>query len=410
MTTHLENLDLLTLYKGMNAEHLGHFEPYERQRDVIEATKHAPVTWMSSCNGAGKTALGAMINIWHWTGEYPDDYQGRRMEECGEYWVLAPSALLLKNAIQTQLFLDGTFSEIKADLELDGLGWSNTDPTRGGKMPKRCIISIEKATHYTEKDAYVATMKVRHVSGGINTVKFYHYELGAKKLAGKHNVLFWHCDEVPPEDIFTELKARQGTNKIGIFGLITATPERFADQEMIRDAFSEEWIEKGNARVVVDIMDVPLRVMPTRQQKIDDCSPKNAPAKLHGLPMNGAMFFSLQPEMFTISHSDWIDKKRQGSWARINGMDFGFNDDTAIAQLWTDITSGTTVLVKSFKKPEMSPPEFATAARASGIEIDEPTAWPHDGMRRDGDMTTIRQGRDSKTTKAQFYKLSLIHI
>lgn len=384
-------------------EHIRHFEPYDRQKDVVEATGVCPVTWMSSCNGAGKTALGAAVNVYHWTGEYPDWYEGRRIEECGEYWVLGPSAITLKNAIQEQLFRAGTFEEIREDFQNKELGWTDTNKYRGGKMPKRSIISMDKAMHYTAKEAYVSSMKVRHKSGGVNTVKFYHYELGVKKLAGKHNVLFWHCDEVPPEPIFTELKARQGTNKLGILGLITATPERYADQEMIQEAFSDEWLEKGNGRIVVDIMDVPLRVMPTRQQKIDDCSPKNAPAKLHGLPTGGAVFFEVPPEKFTISNSEWINMRRDGSWTRINGLDFGFNDDTAVVELWTEVLSGVTVLVKSFSKAEMSPPEFATAARKGGVELTVPTAWPHDGARRDKDMSTTKIGRESKRTVAQFY-------
>lgn len=400
-------MNLLDLQIQSRGEHLAHFEPYDRQKDVIEATGVCPVTAMTSCNGAGKTALAAAIMSWHLTGNYPQwylDLGGRVIDECGEYWALAPSSTLLKNALQEQLFRSGTYEEIYTDYQDGSVGWHDTHRHRGGKLAKRFILSMEKAAHYTAKEAYVSTIKVQHVSGGVNTLKFYHYELGVKKLAGKHNVLFWLCDEIPPEPILTELKARQGTNKLGILGLIAATPERYADQETIAEIFSDSWIDKGNGRIVVDIMDVPLRVMPTRQQKIDDCSPKNAPAKLHGLPTGGAVFFELPPEKFTISHSEWLNMRRQCSWTRINGLDFGFNDATAVAQLWTDIVSGVTVMVKSFSKTEMSPPEFTMAARKGGIEVHNPTAWPHDGERRDKDMSTTKIGRESKKTVAQFYK------
>lgn len=397
---------LLQLAGLASKDHIEAFIPYGKQRDAVSASAHCPITWISSCNGAGKTALGAAVNVWHWTGKYPDWYDGIRFHEGGqEYWALAPSATLLKNAIQEQLFMAGTFEEIYEEWLDQSRGWFGTTVDKGGKLAKRDILAMDKAAHYSAKEAYVATIKVAHKSGKPNVVKFYHYELGVKKLAGKHKLPFIFCDEVPPQPIFTELKARQGTNAHGISMMIAATPERYADQEMLAEAFSEEWEKNGNAMVIIDIKDVPDHVIPNKAQKIANTSPKDAPAKLHGLPVSGAIFFETQPEEFRISRGEWVNLQRHNTYRIMSGIDFGFNDPTAMVDLYLNPADKTVILANSLKKRYMNANNFAVAARAAGFDIGyNPCAWPHDGERRDKDFTTTKVGKEQKKTVAQFYR------
>jgi len=389
----------------VNDLHFDEFVPYGKQLSFIESTQYCAVSYLSAGNGCGKTAVGAYIDVCHWTGCYPEWWEGYRFKKSGTHWVFSTSPSTLIKGIQEQLFCEGGFSKIEQALEEKDSPWP-IETHRGGKMPKRFIKSIKKANHYTADNAYIETLEVYHVDGGVSTIWFGHYDLTAKKMAAKHNLLSIHWDEIPPHPMYSEGLARQRTTETGYKQIITATPERGADQLMVSEIFDDKWEAIGNGRTVITIDDVPNNVISEEgKAKAKEITPeRDKPAKLYGIPVSGSVFFTKNPADFTISHSEWLNLKNKNAYRVINGLDFGFNDDAAIAQLYIG-TDGHIVLAKSMKKRRLKPYQFAEACKKAKFDIDYyPCGWPHDGVRQDKDLAPRRVGADTLKTVAQFHK------
>lgn len=392
------------LYEAEN-DHFDHFKPYAKQVDFIESTAYESVCYLSAGNGCGKTATGAFMDVCHWTGIYPDWWEGYKFEKSGTHWVFSTSPGTLIKGIQEQLFCEGGFDKIQQALQDPAKPWP-IDIHRGGKLPKRYIKSIKKAAHYSKDDAYVEGLEVKHVDGGISHVWFGHYDLGAKKMAAKHNLLSIHWDEIPPQGMYSEGLARQRTTDTGYHQIITATPERTACQLMIKDIFDDNWEKMGNGRTVITIDDVPDTVISAKaKEDAKRLTPeRDKPAKLYGQPVSGAVFFSTNPSDFEISHSEWLNLKAKNTYRVINGLDFGFNDDEALSQLYI-ATDGHIVLAKSMKRQRLKPYQFAEAAKLAKFDIDYYNCgWPHDGVRQDKDMAPRKVGADTLKSVAQFHK------
>lgn len=396
----------LDLVMELNGDHFFAFQPYRKQLDFIESTKYCDVAYLSAGNGCGKTAIGAYIDVCHWTGRYPDWWDGHRFESHGTHWVFSTSPKTLVNGIQEQLFCEGGYNKIDQALQDFGKPWP-MDMHRGGKLPKRYINGIVKVSHQTADHAYVEHLEVKHIDGGISRVWFSHYGMGPKKMAAKHNILSIHYDEIPEQEIYSEGLARQRTTKTGYKQIITATPERKACQLMIKSVFDDDWEKNGNGRTIITIDDVPDSVISKKAK--DDAKrltpERDKPAKLYGQPVSGAVFFALKPEEFTISHSEWINLKAKNTYRVINGLDFGFNDDEAISQLYINVVDGSMVLAKSMAKRKLKPYQFAEAAKLAKFDIDYYLhGWPHDGMRADKDMEKRKVGADTLKTVAKFHR------
>ena len=395
----------IDMFHESENDHYEHFKPYAKQLDFIESTKYCPIAYLSAGNGCGKTATGAFIDVCHWTGIYPDWWEGHRFDNSGTHWVFSTSPGTLIKGVQEQLFCEGGFDKIQQALNDPMKPWA-IDIHRGGKLPKRYIKSVKKASHYTKEDAYVEGLEVYHVDGGISHVWFGHYDLGAKKMAAKHNVLSIHWDEIPPHSMYSEGVARQRTTETGYHQIITATPEKTADQLMIAEVFDDKWEAVGNGRTVITIDDVPDHIISEEaKESAKRLTPeRDKPAKLYGMPVSGSVFFSKNPSDIVISHSEWLNLKSKNVYRIINGLDFGFNDDAAIAQLYIG-TDGHIVLAKSLKRRRLKPYQFAEAAKTAKFDIDYyPCGWPHDGVRQDKDMSPRKVGADTLKTVAQFHK------
>ena len=398
-------LSLEAIISEHKSDHFDHFKAYAKQLDFIESTKHSSVSYLSAGNGCGKTAIGAYIDVCHWTGNYPDWWDGYRFKTHGTHWVFSTSPGTLIRGVQEQLFCEGGFDKVEQALEDQLAPWP-IGKHRGGKLPKRLIKSIKKASHYSKDDAYVEKLEVYHIDGGVSNIWFGHYDLQAKKMASKHNLLSIHWDEIPPHEMYSEGLARQRTTDTGYNQIITATPERGACQLMISEVFDDKWRESGNERIIITIDDVPDSIISKEsKEKAKLITPeRDKPSKLFGRPVSGSVFFTADPNDFRISKGEWSNLKSKNAYRVINGLDFGFNDDEAISQLYVG-SDGHLVLAKTLKKQRLKPYQFAEAAKAAKFDIGYyPCAWPHDGSRQDKDMTKRKVGADTLKTVAQFHK------
>ena len=370
-------VDLALLYdiaRRTDNEALNQFKPYDRQKQFLALTKDCPTTYMSACNGAGKTEVGAAIDAYHMLGEYPEDYEGYRLPKAMAVWIGAANPSVLSRALQQRLFCAGGYAAIKDELDKPNEPWS-------GLIPKRAILDLNRESNTN----FVQDAVIRHRSGEKCHVRFFHYGLQATRLAGEHPVGWVHCDEIPPLAVWNELIARQRTAADAIKAIITATPEFHADQEMIDRLFSEEWTRDGNGQLTVSIDDVPEYIMSSKakEQAKRETAPALAPAKLYGEPVFGAKLFTrikLSDRRKSLAEFNEILATRP--LTVVAGLDFGFNDATAYVTLYTDASNGVSYLHRTHKKNEMTPTEFCNSLRSSNYDLEIPTAWPHDGTQR----------------------------
>lgn len=370
----LEYAYLLDIKNRNAKDAINHFEPYDKQQLFIDMTAKSPTSYLSACNGAGKTEVGATIDTHIITGVYPDNYTGYRTDKCLSVWIGSTNPDLLVQGIQEKLFCAGGFDVIKDKL-------ADKDSTWTGKIPKRLVLDISRDAN----TSFVKTALVQHVSGEVCDVRFFHYALQPKRIAGKHPVQWVHCDEIPPLKIWNELIARQRTTDDGIKAIITATPEFDADQEMINRLFEEEWTQDGNSRMTIPIDDVPDWIISkaNKEQAKRETAPALAPAKLYGEPVFGAKFFGrIKPEDIRISRGEFETALESRPFASISGMDFGFNDAMAHVTLHIDVGNGDCFLSRTVKETEMTAAEFCNNLRTTGVDLTVPTGWPHDGMVR----------------------------
>lgn len=68
-------------------------------------------------------------------------------------------------------------------------------------------------------------------------------------------------------------------------------------------------------------------------------------------------------------------------WARINGLDFGWDHPTAAVQLAWDRDNDCLYVVQTHRQKEATPLLHAATVKAWGPWV--PTAWPHDGLQHD---------------------------
>ena len=107
-------------------------------------------------------------------------------------WACGVSGLSVRNTQQTKLF-----------------GPPGTEPGTG-IIPKDLIIGKPTASHGVS-EAF-DTARIRHISGGISTIAFKSYEMGANKYQGE-SIDVISLDEICPMEIYNECLASRRTSK-----------------------------------------------------------------------------------------------------------------------------------------------------------------------------------------------------
>ena len=150
-------------------------------------------------NQWGKSTSAAVLAAYHLTGDYPDDFKGRRFSHATDGWVASESTTSTRDTAQTLL-----------------CGPPNDEENFGtGFIPKSRLIS--KALSHGASGAF-DSIRVRHKSGGVSTCSFKSYEQSVSKFQSKTLHWCW-LDEEAPLDIYTECLARL----IATNGLLFAT-------------------------------------------------------------------------------------------------------------------------------------------------------------------------------------------
>lgn len=303
-------------------------------------------------NQLGKTVAGAAETSYHLTGQYPDDWEGRRFDHPVIWLAGSESYELTRDGVQ-RLLVGPPLTEEE---------WGT------GYIPKASIVST---TRRSGVSGALDTITVRHVSGGVSTLMFKAYEQGRGKWQANtvHGVWF---DEEPPEDVYFEGITR--TNATGGIVMVTFTPLKGMSSVVARYL-----LEHSDDRAVVTMtIEDAEHYTPEERQKIIASYPAHErDARTQGIPTlgSGLIFPVLEDEIIIEPIAI------PAIWPQIIGMDFGYDHPFAAVNLAWDRDSDVVYLTKNYRQRQTTPIIHAAALKPWGDWI--PCAWPHDGFQHD---------------------------
>lgn len=369
-----ELVDKLKVFKKLSSEwSLFLYEPYAKQREFHRyGATHRERLFMAG-NQLGKTRAGGAEVAYHLTGLYPDDWDGKRFDGPVRIWVAGVTGESTRDNPQ-RILLGPT-----------GLMGSGT-------IPKQNILKTSSARGVPDA---VETVLVQHVTGGTSQATFKAYSDGREKWQGETLHLVWY-DEEPPMDIYIEGLTRTNTTKGVVF--ITFTPLLGMSDVVVR--FRQE---QSPDRVVINmtIDDVGHYTEEEKRRIIASYPPHEREARSRGEPMLGTGRVFPVPE-------EWVtedDFPIPDHWARIIGIDFGWDHPTAAAALVLDKETDCIHVTACYRQSRETPIYHAAAIKPWGPF---PVSWPHDALQHDkgsGEQLCDiyrRHGLRMLTDRAQF--------
>lgn len=309
-------------------------------------------------NQNGKTYAGGNEMAYHLTGLYPEWWEGRRWNRPVVAWAGSDTGETTRDNPQRALI--GIVGEFGT-----------------GAIPKHLIVDSKPARGVADLLDYV---KVRHVSGGVSTLRFKYYEQGRRKWQGPPVDIIW-CDEEPPMDIYSEAQART----IATNGMIytTFTP-LLGMSEVVRRFLKEPNDDRADVNMTIDDAEhIPAE---ERAKIIARFPPHEREARSKGIPVLGS------GRIFPVPEGDITVKafKIPDHWPVIGGIDFGWDHPTAGAKIAWDRDNDCVYVTNAYKKSEATPMIHASALKHWGTWL--PWSWPHDGLQHDkGSGETLRE-------------------
>lgn len=331
---------------------LADYQPYAKQREfhTLGADLAVRERLLIAGNQLGKTVAGSMECAMHLTGMYPDDWQGAVFNDPVTGWAASETSQGTRDTVQRLL--------------LGPVGAWGT-----GSIPADRILKIQRASHGVA-DA-VETILVRHESGGVSRVTLKTYDQGRERWQGETLDFVWF-DEEPPEDIYIEGLTRTNATQ----GIVWVT---FTPLKGMSDVVKRFLIDKhpGTAVTTMTIHDAEHYTSEQRAAIIASYPAHEREARSMGIPTLGS------GRIFPIPEEDIREPvlSLPKHWARIGGIDFGWDHPTAAVWLAYDRDTDTVHVYDCYRKREATPVIHAATINSKGKWI--PFAWPHDGLQHD---------------------------
>lgn len=326
---------------------LRYYRPYPKQL-AFHASLVRERAFLAA-NQVGKTLGGGAEVAMHLTGRYPEWWVGRRFDKPVRAMAGSESAELTRKGVQ----------RILLGPPEDKAAWGT------GFIPADAIVTYSSRAGVADA---VASLTVKHSSGGNSVIQFASYDQGRSKWQADTLDLVWF-DEEPPPDVYTEGLTR--TNATGgiVFG--TFTPLKGMSDVVMRFVQAEH---RDRSVTYMTIDDVGHLSAEDKERIISSYPPHELEARTNGIPMLGSgRIFPVTEESISIQGFTI-----QPHWPRIAGIDFGWDHPTAAVWVTWDRDSDTVYIYDTYRAKEVTPVIVASAARKRGDWI--PVAWPHDGL------------------------------
>jgi phage terminase large subunit-like protein len=349
---------LAQLDKFKNTNRLKYYKPYDYQirfhnAKGFKTDKPARQKALMAANQVGKTTCGAYEVAYHVTGLYPSWWEGRRFTKANEWIVASTTNETTRDRCQKDLF-----------------GEPTDDKQIGtGAVPLECIG--EKIRKPGVPNAYDSVL-IKHVNGGWSKVSFRAYEQGPKKFMGSRLTGGYWADEEPPSDVNSQLI--RGLFATDGIGMLTFTPE-----EGITEVVSQfmDSLQEGQCLIRAAWDDAPHMTPERREMALAGIPVHEREMRSKGEPMVGTgLIFAIPHEVYAVDPFQIPDH-----WARINGLDFGWDHPFACASLAVDRDTDTVYVYDGYRETRALPLVHAQAIKKNGDWI--PCSWPHDGMKAD---------------------------
>ena len=311
-------------------------------------------------NQLGKSYGGAAEVAFHLTGDYPDDWLGRRFDHAVKVWVIGESGLAVRDVCQRLL-----------------CGEAGVEAAFGtGMIPKEAFVD-KPSLGRGVTDGY-DTVQVQHRTNGkedgVSILRFKSYEQGRSKLQGESIHFFW-CDEEPPEDIYSEILTR--ISATGGCGIITFTPLN-GMTKVVRKFLTE--LSPDRSVTTMTIYDRTDLTEEERQKIIAGYPAHQRDARTKGIPMMGEGLIYQVPEEIV---REMAIQFMPEHWFKWWAVDFGIAKDhpfAAVLLAW-DKDADVIHIVHVIKMVEQRPMHHAKAMISVAGNI--PVVWPHDGNNRE---------------------------
>lgn len=342
---------LETRQRLLDENRLARYEPYPKQMEFHAAGKDNRERLLMAGSQLGKTYSAAAEVAMHLTGQYPEWWEGKRFDRPISALAAGVTAQLVRDSMQKLMI---------------GIP---AKPLGHGTIPRDCIIGDPTAARSVT--GAVDTVTVRHVSGGNSTLYFRAYEQGREKVQAMTLDLVW-LDEEPDMDYYMEALTRTNVTQGPVF--LTFTPLKGPTEVVNR------FLREGHGSITrMTIYDALHYTDEQREAIIAGYPEYERGARVRGEPALGSgRIFPIAEERITVPAFPIPDH-----WAKLCGLDFGWNHPTAAVWLAHDRDTDTVYVYDCHRAKETMIPAHASAIRARGDWI--PVAWPHDGYQvRDG--------------------------
>lgn len=292
-----------------------------------------------AANRVGKTeGAGGYELVCHITGMYPPWWQGRRFSRANMWWAAGDTRETVRDILQRKL-----------------LGKPGEYGT--GLVPRDSIIRTAPGFI---PDA-VASIWVKHVSGGTSVVQFKSYDQGREAFQGTEQDGIW-LDEEPPQDVYTECLLRTMTNNGMV--MLTFTPLRGMSEVVLAFLPNGAFPEKEDAsKAVINATwdDVPHLTEQAKTELLAAIPPFQRDARSKGLPQLGAGQIYPIPESAFVVEPFEIPR----FWPRAYGLDVGWNWTAAVFGA-TDREADIDYIYSVYKAGQLEPAIHASAIKARG--------------------------------------------
>ena len=305
-----------------------------------------------AANQVGKTTCAGKEIAMHATGVYPDWWDGRHEKKPGLYWVAGISNEVTRDVVQYELL--------------------GHDPFGDGAIPKNHIDDVKMGRGISGAVDFV---RIRHISGGLSTIKFKSYEQGRKTFQGARVTGIWLDEEPEDTGIYSESYLR--TASTHGFMLMTFTP--LFGQTKTVDLFYPEPDSDNRALIQMTHEDAPHLINDTKRYEafVQSIPEHEREARTKGIPFMG------EGRIFRVPEEQVLETPFEvpPHFARIGGLDFGWTHPTAGAWLAWDRDADIIHVTDCYRAKQKTHILHAAALKARGDWI--PWAWPHDGMVHD---------------------------
>ena len=339
------------------------YDPYPYQLNFHKTGSEANQRLLMAANRIGKSYCGSMELSYHLTGLYPDWWEGRVYRQPIIAWAGGVSNETTRDIVQFEL--------LGSPDDPDAFG--------SGTVPRNLITKTERKPGVPNAKSVAL---IRHVSGGNSSLFFKAYEMGVEKWQGRSVDCIW-LDEEPSRDIYSQAVTRTLDRKGMVY--MTFTPESGMTETVA--SFMNN-LQQGQSLTNATWDDASEKVISLKgenghlnelvmEQILSSYSPHEREMRRYGRPSIGSgLVYPIQEEKIMIDPVDIKDH-----WARIAGIDFGFDHPTAVIWMAWDKDEDEIYIYDCYRQSKASPAVHAGAMRGRPQFI--PIAWPHDGNRRD---------------------------